>query len=105
MQTSWPKERRARSCSRSTGPQRVRPTKRAIAINTTAIVAIAAGRDLASRLIRFEASATTPQKALVTCGPEIEPAGSRGLVERCSDIQANGSRQTVLVWGPVGPLL
>ena len=69
------------------------------------IVAIAAGRDWASRLIRSEAAATAPQKAPVTCGPTIEPPGSRGLVVRCSAIQANGSRQTVLVTGPVGPLL
>ena len=69
------------------------------------IVPIAGGRDFASRLIRSEAEATAPQKAPVICGPAIEPPGSRGLVVRCFAIQANGSRQTVFVTGPVGPLL
>ena len=48
---------------------------------------------------------TAPQKAPVTGPPTTEPPGSRGLVERCFSIQANGSRQTVFVTGPVGPLL
>ncbi len=74
-------------------------------MRTTAIVATAAGRDFASRLIRLETSATAPQKAPVTAGPTIEPPGSRGLVERCPSIQVNGSSHCVFVTGPVGPLL
>ena len=65
----------------------------------------ASGRDFASRLMKSETSATAPQKAPVICGPAIEPPGRRGLVVRCCAIQANGSRQTVFVAGPVGPLL
>ena len=48
---------------------------------------------------------TAPQKAPVIGPPTTEPPGRRGLVERCFAIQANGSRQTVFVTGPVGPLL
>ncbi len=81
------------------------PTKRAKSSARVAIVRIAAGRERMSRLISSEIVATVPQKAPVTCGPTTEPPGSRGLVVRCSAIQANGSRQTVFVCGPVGPLL
>ena len=89
----------------STGRQRVTPTKRTIRSSAPTTVAAAAGGDSASRLISSEAVATAPQKAFVTCGPAIVPPGRRGLVVRCFSIQANGSRQTVFVCGPVGPLL
>jgi len=55
--------------------------------------------------VRSVTAVTAPQKALVTVGPTTEPPGSRGLVVRCCAIQANGSRQTLFVTGPVGPLL
>src|SRR5689334_15710528 len=89
----------------STGRHRVKPTKATIRSRTTAIVAMSAGVERWLRLIRSEAVATAPQNADVTCGPTIEPPGRRGLVVRCSDIQVNGSVQTVFVAGPVGPLL
>jgi hypothetical protein len=56
-------------------------------------------------LITSDAVATALQKADATCGPTTEPPGIRGLLLRCSSIQANGSFHCPLVCGPVGPLL
>ena len=89
----------------STGRHLVTPTKRTIRIASTITVAAAPDGDWASRLISWQAAATAPQNAFVTCGPASVPPGSRGLVVRCAAIQANGSRHTVFVCGPVGPLL
>ena len=55
--------------------------------------------------VRGEGNTVVGELASPHAGPAIEPPGSRGLVVRWSAIQLNGSRQTVFVAGPVGPLL
>ena len=49
--------------------------------------------------------ATAPQNTLEVDGPEQRPARTRGLSPRVPSMTVNGSRHTVLVLGPVGPLL
>src|SRR5205823_14422350 len=54
---------------------------------------------------KSETCATAPQNTLDTDGPITEALGSFALESRVPSIQVNGWRHTVLVLGPVGPLL
>ena len=87
------------------GLQRVKPTTSAIRIASADERHDHRGRRLGLRLIKSEAAATAPQKAPVTCGPTTEPPGSRGLVERCSSIQVNGSCHCRLGLRPGRPVV
>src|SRR5215213_626543 len=102
---SCPKRRGWRRRVRSIGRHRVSTTGRS---SSTPAMQRSSSTPVGERdwtLMNVETAATAPQNACAAPGPRKPPPGSVGLARRAPSIHVNGSLQTVLVFGPDGPLL